>query len=245
MTDTLAPDDWPTIEPLPPQVGRGLAGKGLTAGATSLLASAFPPLAPVIVGTSAAMQAFGDRLNQRQQESLANLVQSAQNECGMDAEEVVKRLAEDEDLCLLAAEAFDAARRSRLKTKAAALGTSLGSLLADATLIDLESVWIRIISVLEPPHVRILALFLEHTATMGTGSTIWGTGHTMRISEVGSQTGLNEAALPLIQDLMSAGLLVEVPPNGLVIGGPDAFGREVRATTLGAQAFARLSVAAL
>lgn len=245
MSANLPPGGIPAIEPLPPQVGRGPVGRGLEAGAISLLVAAFPPAAPVIVGTSTAMRAFGDKLHQRQQESVTSLIQSAQKECGLDAEEVIMRLADDEELCLLAAEAIDAARRSRLKTKAAALGSSLGTILEDATLIDIESIWIRIITILEPPHIRILRLFLDQTGIMGTGSTLWGQGESMRVSEVGSHTGLDEAVLPLIQDLLSSGLLMERAPGGLMVGGPDAFSKEIQATTLGAQAFARLSVASL
>ena len=227
------------------QVGRGPMGKGLTAGVTSLIAAAFPPATPAIVGASAAMQAIGDKLNALQQERVTSLLVGAKAECGLEAEEIIMWLVEDEGLCLLAADAIDAARRSRLKTKPAALGNCLGSILADATLIDIESVWIRIIAVLEPPHVTILRSFLEHTATTGSGSTLWGPGPAMRVSELGAQTGLDEAVLPLVQDLLSAGLLMECAPGGLVIGGPDAFGREIQATTLGSQAFARLSVAAV
>ncbi len=235
----------PAIEPLPPQVGRGAAGKGMSAAVTSLLATAFPPAAPAIVGGSAAMQAFGDRLNQQQQESLTTVVRNAQEECGLTPESVILRLAEDEDLCLLAAEAIDAARRSRLRTKAAALGSSLGSIISDATLIDLESVWIRILSTVEPSHVRILALFLENTATMGSGSTLWGQGKAWRVHEIGTETGLHEAALPLVQDLMRAGLLMDPGDSGLRMGKANAFSSVFVATPLGSQLFARLSIASV
>jgi hypothetical protein len=94
-------------------------------------------------------------------------------------------------------------------------------------------------------------MFLEHTATMGTGSKLWGTGTILKVSDIGDRLGLQEAVLPLIEDLTRSGLLMNPGAEGmereegLYDLPPDAFGQPVKATTLGAQLFARLSVAGL
>lgn len=93
-------------------------------------------------------------------------------------------------------------------------------------------------------------MFLEHTGTMGTGSKLWGTGPILKVSEVGDRLGLQEAVLPLIEDLTRSGLLMHPGAEGMapekgLYEPPDAFGQPVKATTLGAQLFARLSVAGL
>jgi hypothetical protein len=235
----------PVYEPLPKQVGLGPVGKGVAAASASALAAAFPASGAVIAGVVAAMHSFGDKLNRQKDERTIELLESASAESALSPEDVVRRLIDNDDLALIAAEAIDAARRSRLKNKAAALGKSLGSILADDALIDLESVWIRIIATVEPAHIRVLEFFLEHTGTMGTGSTLWGTGRMAKVSEVGEQLGLQEAILPLVQDLIGAGLLMDPGAPGMTYEMPDAYGKTFKATPLGAQLFARLSDAGL
>lgn len=240
------------IEPLPQQVGLGPAGKVSMAAAAAGLNLAIPGITVPTAAVTAGILALGDKLNKQQERRLLEVLKAAAEETGMDAEDVIQHLLGRDDLVLLAAEAIDAARRSRLEGKARALGQSLGSILADDALIDLESVWIRILSVVEPPHIRILGMFLEHTATMGSGSKLWGTGTILKVSQIGDRLGLKEAVLPLIEDLTRSGLLMnpgaegmETEEEGIFELPPDAFGQPIKATTLGAQLFARLSVAGL
>jgi hypothetical protein len=229
------------LEPLPQQMGLGPVGRGITAASASALGAAFPPAAPVIAGVVAALHSFGDKLNKQQDDRISQLLESASAASSLSPENVVRRLIERDDLTLLAAEAIDAAWRSSLVAKAAALGRSLGSILEDDALIDLESVWIRIVSTVEPAHIRVLQLFLQHNGTMGTGSTLWGAGPPMTPADVGEHLGLREAALPLVQDLMGAGLLMNPRSSGMNFGTPDVYGQSVQATPLAAQLFARLS----
>ncbi|MFC9334007.1 MULTISPECIES: hypothetical protein [Arthrobacter] len=239
-------DGHPSDDPLPHQYGLGATGKGTLASAVAFLSAAYPAAAIPLAGAGAALQAVGERLNTLQEVRTSEVLAAASKESSLSAEEVVRELIERDDLVLLATEAIDAARRSRLPGKAATLGQSLGAILADDAVLDLESVWIRIVSVVEPPHIRILGLFLEHTGTMGTGSTLWGRKadpHT--VEEVGERLGLGEAVLPLVQDLLAAGLLASAGVAGVHSGVPDAFGQSIHATTLGAQLFARLSQAGL
>lgn len=233
-----------TMEPLPQQIGRGIPGKGMTAAATSLLAAAFPPAAFAVVGASAAMQAFGDKLNAQQQESLASLVGSAQGECGLTAENVIMRLAEDEDLCLLAAEAFDAARRSRIRTKAASLGKCLGNMLNDSDLIEVESVWLRILARIEPPHLNVLRQFLMPPGTQITQDGKWGAYRSTSIHQIGIDTGLREVAVLLVEDLLRAGLLHNSDRWDPSLEQRPEYGTSVSATVLGSQLFDRLEIAA-
>lgn len=185
---------------------------------------------------SASLQALGERLSDMQKQRTHELLQAAAAESCLDTEEVITRLIENLEFVLLTAEAIDAARRTRLDGKAKAPGASLGALIADDALLDLESVWIRILATVEPPHIKILKFFLEHTATMGTGSTPWGTGPIMKVSEVGEALGLNEAVLPLIQDLIRAGLVMDPVAEGV--------GTET-GTYVIADAFSRLLLAPL
>ena len=252
MTSRDAHGELEAIEPLPQQVGLGPGGKASMAAAAAGLNLAIPGITVPTAAVTAGILALGDKLNKQQERRLLEVLKAAAEKAGTNAEEVIQHLLEREDLILLAAEAIDAARRSRLEGKARALGQSLGSILADDALIDLESVWIRILSTVEPPHIRILGMLLEHTATMGTGSELWGTGPMLKVSDIGDRLGLQEAVLPLIEDLMRSGLLMDPGAEGLVTEdegiyelAPDAFGRPVKATTLGAQLFARLSVAGL
>ena len=99
--------------------------------------------------------------------------------------------------------------------------------------------------VVEPPHIRILGLFLEHTGTMGSGSTLWGRGTILKASDIGEKLGLDQAVLPLVQDLIRTGFLMDPGAKGMTYEMPDAYGQSVIATDLGAQLFARLSVAGL
>lgn len=57
--------------------------------------------------------------------------------------------------------------------------------------------------------------------------------------------GLGDAVLPLIQDLLAAGLLASAGVPGVSSGIPDVSDQSIHATTLGCQLFARLSLAGL
>lgn len=242
----------PAIDPLPQQYGLGVTGVAALATGVAILSAAYPPVTIPLAGAGAALQAVGERLNTLQHVRTSELLAAASAASSLTPEDVVRELLDRDDLVLLAAEAIDAARRSRLPGKAATLGESLGAILADDALVDLESVWIRILSVVEPLHVRILGMFLEHTATMGTGSKLWGVGPMLRVSDIGDRLGIHEAVLPLIEDLTRSGLLMnpgaegtETEEEGIHELQPDAFGQLVKATTLAAQLFARFSVAGL
>lgn len=162
------------LQPLPRQIGTGALGKAAVAAGAAALNAYMPGVAIPVAAATAALQSLGDKLGKQQEARLFELLESASKETCLSADEVVRLLTEREDLVLLTAEAVDAARKSRLGLKATALGRSLGAIINDDALIDPESVWIRILAAVEPPHIRILKLFLEHTGTMGTGSKLWG-----------------------------------------------------------------------
>jgi hypothetical protein len=238
-------EEQPSIEPLPHQYGLGPTGKGALAAAVALVSAAYPPAAVPLAGVGAGLQALGEKFNSLQQARTAELLAAASEESSQSLEDVVAALVERDDLALMAAEALDAARRSRLPGKARVLGRALGSILADDALIDLESVWIRVLTAIEPPHVRIMGLFLEHTGTMGTGSKLWGKGTIVKVSDIGEKLGLGQAVLPLIQDLIRSGCLMDPGASGMTYELPDAYGQSLVATDVGAQLFARLSVAGI
>lgn len=234
MTPWATSGEREAIEPLPQQVGLGPAGKASMAAAAVGLNLAIR-VSLFLLAVTAGILALGDKLNKQQERRLLEVLKAAAEETGMDAEDVIQHLLGRDDLVLLAAEAIDAARRSQLEGKARALGQSLGSILADDALIDLESVWIRILSVVEPPHTRILGMFLEHTATMGSGLKLWGTGTILKVSQIGDRLGLQEAVLPLIEDLTRSGLLMNAGAEGMATEDdgifeltPDAFGQPIK-----------------
>ena len=88
---------------------------------------AYPPVTIPLAGAGAALQAVGDRLNTLQHVRTSELLAAVSTESSLTPEKVVRALLDRDDLVLLAAEAIDAARRSRLPGKAATLGQSLGS----------------------------------------------------------------------------------------------------------------------
>lgn len=230
----------PDIELLPKQVGLGPVGKGVTTATTSAISAAFPPAAPAFAGLTAAMHAFGDKLQKQSEAQISAVISSEAESSNLSAEVVVEQLLERDDLMLLAAEAMDAARRGRLAGKAAALGHSLGSILADDALLDPESVWIRIIGTVERPHIRVLQMFLAPGAASDNGVQLF-----VKVSDVGEHLGLHEAVLPLVQDLIGCGLLMDPGSNGLSFGGPDAYGQSLKATPLAEQLIVRIRKAAV
>ncbi len=170
------------------------------------------------------------------------MLHAASLQAAIDPQKLAERIIERDDFALLAAEAIDSARRSRLDGKAAALGRSLGTLLQDDALIDKESIWIRILSVVEAPHVRVLKHFIS--AKITKSGIYWSPGTALSVQTVSDALGLGDAILPLVQDLLRCGLLME--PGG-VEGGltahrviPDSFSAELIATQLGAELFIRL-----
>lgn len=229
----------PDIEPLPKQVGLGPAGKGVTTVTSSALSAAFPPAAPAFAGLTAALHAYGDKLNKQSEAQISTVISSAAQSSNLSAEDVVQQLLKRDDLMLLGAEAMDAARRGRLAGKAAALGHSLGSILADDALLEPESVWIRIIGTVEPPHIRALQMFLAPAKPANNGIQLF-----VKVSDVGEHLGLREAVLPLVQDLIGCGLLMDPGSNGLSFGGPDAYGQSLKATPLAEQLIVRIQKAA-
>lgn len=86
----------------------------------------------------------------------ARFLSVASREAGMDAESMLKLIAEDERRLSQLAAAMTAATNTALSAKLDALGRSLGTLAADSAQVDPEGLWIRILADLESPHVRIL-----------------------------------------------------------------------------------------
>lgn len=90
--------------------------------------------------------------------------------------------------------------------------------------------------------IRVLGLLLDHAATTGSGTKLWGTGTILTVIEIGHELGVGEASLPLVLDLEKAGLVTAEPVMSSKTGAPpEAYDQQIRATGLGAQLFARLS----
>jgi hypothetical protein len=79
---------------------------------------------------------------------------------GLDAEELLGRIAESEQLSVLFAIAVEAARRSQLQAKVRALGRAVasGALAADEATVDEAQLVAATLATLEAPHIRALLL---------------------------------------------------------------------------------------
>lgn len=236
------------IEDLPGQVGFGPAGKGLITAAGAFLAAAYPPAAVPLAASFAAIQDLGEKLNKIQQERTQELIASAAAASGLTPDDVVHQLVGRTDFILLTAEALDASRKSLLDAKCRALGKSLGTILKDDALIDRETVWVRVLSVVEPSHLRVLGLFLGRRGEPAVNPKAWFVGSVLTVSTAGKILGLHHAVLPLVEDLIRCGLLMDPGAEGMdteSTGGfyeiPNAFDRPMKATSLARELMARLS----
>lgn len=248
--DGLPPLATPAIEAMPHQPGVGIVGKAALATSVAMLSAVDPSSAIFLAGAGAGLQAIGEKLNLITQARRTEFLDGAAQEASLTPEDIIQALLENDHLALLAAEAIDAARKSRLPGKAGLLGRSLGAILVDDSLIDVESLWVRIISSVEPPHIRILGMLVRQNGEHGGGSKLYCADGVLIVSEIGERLGLHEAVLPLVQDLTSNGLVMHPgaeamnPETGLY-SPPDAYGQPLKATPLGGQLFSRLSVAGL
>lgn len=242
------------IEPLPEQIGFGPWGKAIAAGTVAGLGSLATaggalPLAMSLAAGNAATQEIATRMKKIHNEREAELLGQAAATSSLSAEELTRRILDDEELTLLAAEAVDSARRTRLKEKVRALGKSLGAIVADKAYVDPESIWIRILGSLERPHIRLLGLFLDGSM-LRNGETYWRPRRAVTVREAGQVLGLDDAVLPLIQDLVRFGLIMS-PGIDIDGGSPsssplaaDGLNEKMTATWLGPQLFVRLGVEA-
>ncbi|THJ65752.1 hypothetical protein E8P82_10695 [Arthrobacter echini] len=243
-TDTNQDEEFePEFEPLVHQVGTGNGGSVLLAAGGAALGALVPPLSVPIAAGVAALEVLRGNLQKQQETRVEALLQAASVQASADPATLIARIVENDEYALLAAEAIDAARRTRLDSKAASLGRSLGSILKDDALIDRESIWIRILSVIEPPHIRALKYFVD-SKKMKNGMNYWRPGLAVSVQTVSDGLKLDDAVLPLIQDLLRCGLLMN---PGSMDGGtangtftPDSLSEELRATQLGAELFKRL-----
>lgn len=243
------------IEPLPKQYGLGPLGKAIAGGTVAGLGSIATaggalPVAMSIAAAHAATQEIGTRMNKIHAEREGELLNQAAATSSLTAKELIRRILEDEELTLLAAEAVDSARRTRVKEKVRALGRSLGAIVADTAQVNEESIWIRILASIEPPHVRLLAKFLRGS-TLASGATYWRPGSALTVREAGESLGLEDAVLPLIQDLVRCGLIMSPGIDGIDGGGPsdsssplaaDGLNEKMTATWLAPQLFQRLQL---
>ncbi|TDT81846.1 hypothetical protein DFO47_103504 [Arthrobacter sp. AG258] len=245
--DYQVEDVEPDFEPLSEQFGTGDGGKIVLAAVGAGLGAAAPAISVPIAAGVAALDALRERVHKQQKRRQGTVLQAASERADTSPEDVVRRITEDDTYALLAAEALDAAARTRLDSKVASLGRSLGALLQDDALIDRESIWIRILSVIESPHIRVLRYFVSGKK-LGNDGTYWTPGTEVSVQTVSEGIGLEDAVLPLVQDLLRCGLLMR--PGGIDGGTPDsvytpdALNEELRATQLGAELFVRLELAA-
>lgn len=240
----MTEEDGEVFESLPPQFGTGALGDGFVAAAAASLASIDGPLGVAAVGMFAVLQSHGKHLREEVGRRDGRFFEAAAERADLTIKETLQRITNDERLLILSGIAMDAARRTTLKEKARLLGTSIGAMLEDDAMIDPESVWIGIVALVEPAHVRILGNFLREVpdpATGGRQMMPWGS---VKLSSIASDTGLGMLALPLTQTLVQVGLLDHPPtidgglPESTFLSGP--LDQELRATSLTVELITRL-----
>lgn len=233
-------EESPSIEEPTAQVGAGPWGEAALAAGASLLAGLVPPAAPYIAGGVVLLRDFGKRVSGHVARRDELLLDSGSRASGLDPAILIERLLVDEELTMLAASAIDASRRSRMPEKARMLGRCLGALAADDARIDEETLWVDIIARIERPHLKVATLFVGDGGKFGTGQPLPLILPPKSPEEIGEATGLGALVMPLIQDLLLAGILIKPGSEGMSYGTPDAYKEVVKAGPLVGELLSRL-----
>ncbi|MHA7284842.1 hypothetical protein ACX80I_01040 [Arthrobacter sp. MDT3-44] len=163
------------------------------------------------MGIFTALEAFGDKLSETVSQRDLAVFDAAAERSGLPLATALEKLMVDEELLILAGLAVDAARRTRMQDKARLLGQSLGAILVDEALVDEESMWISIISRVEPPHVRLLGQFLLPANHSSNFDGQWRATADRMLGDAGYDAKLGVLVRPLAQDLVQLGLLEIIP----------------------------------
>jgi hypothetical protein len=232
-------EDLPIEDPVD-QLGAGPWGDAVLASAASLLGGLVPPAAPFIAGGAVLLRDFGKRVSGHVAKRDELFLDSGSRASGFDPAVLIERLLLDEELTMLAASAIDASRRSMMQEKARMLGRCLGAIAADSAQIDEESLWVDIIARVERPHLKVTTLFVGDGGKFGTGQPLPLILPPKSPEAIGEETGLGALAMPLIQDLLLAGILIRPGTEGMSFGMPDAYKEGVKAGPLVGELLSRL-----
>lgn len=237
---TQRDNEDPPIDDLPAQVGTGLLGDAALATGASLLGALVPPAAPYIAGGVVLLREFGKRVDGHVAKRDELLLDSGSRASALDPAILIERLLVDEELTMLAASAIDASRRSMMREKARMLGRCLGTIAADGARIDEEALWVDIIARIERPHLKVASLFVGDGGKFGTGQPLPLILPPKSPEAIGEATGLGALAMPLIQDLLLAGILIKPGTEGMTFEMPDAYKEGVKAGPLVGELLSRL-----
>lgn len=130
----------------------------------------------------------------------ARTMAAAADASGLGVDDAINRLLALPEGIPLLAEALNAAARTTLEAKVEALGRSLGNLAADPAVIDSESIWIRILADIEPPHVRVMLHLLADDPKRP------GYMNLLRAQDLEPVTGSSAIAFVILQTLIGHGL---------------------------------------
>lgn len=233
-------EEDPPIEEPAAQVGAGPWGDAALAAGASLLGGLAPPAAPYIAGGVVLLRDLGKRVSGHVAKRDELLLDSGSRASGLDPAILIERLLVDEELTMLAAAAIDASRRSRMPEKARMLGRCLGAIAADDARIDEEALWVDIIARIERPHLKVATLFVGDGGKFGTGQSLPLILPPKSPEAIGEATGLGALVMPLIQDLLLAGILIKPGAEGMTYEMPDAYKEGVKAGPLVGELLNRL-----
>jgi len=120
------------------------------------------------------------------------------------------------------------------------LGRCLGAIAADDARINEEALWVDIIARIERPHLKVATLFVGDGGKFGTGQPLPLILPPKSPEAIGEETGLGALVMPLIQDLLLAGILIKPGSEGMTYEMPDAYREGVKAGPLVGELLSRL-----
>ncbi|MBO0609881.1 hypothetical protein [Myceligenerans salitolerans] len=151
-----------------------IGGEVAVALAAAGMAIGDPVAGVAVAGAVPALNAMYSRWLSGQRRKFERTVGTAVEESGLAPDELASKLTSTVPHAALLGEVMDAASRTALEEKLDVLGRLLarGALAADGTSIDEELMWVRIMTRLEAPHLRVLTA-LDDARPTGSDRASW------------------------------------------------------------------------
>jgi hypothetical protein len=151
------------------------AESGALAGALVGLLIGGPAGALIGAGAGVVVQHVTDEAMARRFGRATEAVETAAEEAGLTAEELLQQILADDDLLELAARVVAAAAETTSQAKIRAAGKALGRAVRDDALIDQERFMLDSVAGLDMPHFRVLEQVYDDCEGYGTPQSPDGT----------------------------------------------------------------------
>lgn len=125
-----------------------------------MISSQEPMTAILAAGAVPVLDEMQGRWFRRQQQKLGHAVEVGMDRAGLSAEDFLNELTKDDLRLALLSEALSAASKTAVDGKIRALGVALanGALADDDARLDEERIWVQMLSEIEAPQLRVLAV---------------------------------------------------------------------------------------